>query len=58
MMSPFVENRKNDVVNPCPSKRALVRIIKEFKEKKILEARGRKIKIINPDELAEMIEVY
>ncbi|MGZ4049280.1 MAG: helix-turn-helix domain-containing protein, partial [Bacteroidia bacterium] len=36
----------------------LVRILKEFKEKKILEVKGRKIKIINPDALLEMTELY
>ncbi|MGZ4156254.1 MAG: Crp/Fnr family transcriptional regulator, partial [Bacteroidia bacterium] len=36
----------------------LVRILKELKEKKILEVKGRKIKIINPDALLEMTELY
>jgi CRP-like cAMP-binding protein len=36
----------------------LVRILREFKEKKILEVKGRKIKIINTDALIEMTELY
>lgn len=36
----------------------LVRIIKEFKEKKILEVKGRKIKIVDPAKLIEMTEFY
>ena len=36
----------------------LVRILREFKDKKILEVKGRKIKIINPEALVEMTELY
>jgi CRP-like cAMP-binding protein len=36
----------------------LVRIIKEFKEKSILEVKGRKIKIVNVKALIEMTEYY
>jgi CRP-like cAMP-binding protein len=36
----------------------LVRIIREFKEKKILEVKGRKIKIMRPDKLIEMTKLY
>lgn len=36
----------------------LVRIIKEFKEKKILEVKGRKIRIVNVKALTEITELY
>jgi CRP-like cAMP-binding protein len=36
----------------------LVRILKELKEKKILEVKGRKIKIMKPEALISMIEIY
>jgi CRP-like cAMP-binding protein len=36
----------------------LVRILREFKLKNILEVKGRKIKIMNPKALIEMTELY
>jgi CRP-like cAMP-binding protein len=37
---------------------SLIRIIREFKEKKILEVKGRKIKIIDPKALMSLTEFY